>query len=74
MAAKKHHAELERGRDGSWRVKISLTDGHRYWAWPGTGRGQKVIYDHPHHIPTHLKKFIVPPLIDEARNRNMRGE
>jgi hypothetical protein len=70
----KHHATLEKERKGGWVVRIELNDGRRFWARPGVKGGQKIIYDKPQYVPDHLKKNIIPPLIDEARNRNRRGE
>lgn len=65
-------AELARERSGQWAVRIKLPDGSLNWA--RIGSNQKIIYDKPERVPTHLRSRIVPRLIDEAKLRNLRGE
>lgn len=71
MATHRHNAEVKKQRDGVWAVKITLNDGRTQWARPGVN--QRIIYERPEHLPTHLRDKIVPKLMAEARIRNMKG-
>lgn len=72
MSKKRPTASLFRDRDGEWAVKIELPDGTRIVA--RTGQSQRIVYSKPERVPTHLKERIVPGLISQARDRNLRGE
>ena len=71
MTKRRHHAYLAQDRRGSWYVKIELNDGKTNAA--RLGENQRVVYDRPENVPTHLKRDVVPALISEARARNLSG-
>lgn len=74
MSKKKRvEAELHKERKtGLWIVKITLPEGKVIMA--RHGQTQHIVYDDPQRVPTHLKASIVPRLLAEAKQRNLRGE
>lgn len=72
MGQRKIEALLERNRQGSWIVLVRYPDGSKVIAEPGAKN--VVVYDHPERVPRHLKQNVIPGLVAEARQRNLRGE